>query len=93
MTTAESIPQEGGMLSFNSDGVASCHNPECNWRGAPTVIAGEVSSFCPVCESDDNEIVAELKAAEETKEMLKGLGRNSPCPCGSGKKVKKCHGR
>ena len=21
------------------------------------------------------------------------LGRNGPCPCGSGKKFKKCHGR
>lgn len=23
---------------------------------------------------------------------LKNVGRNDPCPCGSGKKVKKCHG-
>ncbi|PIR70329.1 MAG: hypothetical protein COU46_02055 [Candidatus Niyogibacteria bacterium CG10_big_fil_rev_8_21_14_0_10_42_19] len=22
-----------------------------------------------------------------------GVGRNDPCPCGSGKKHKKCHGR
>jgi len=22
----------------------------------------------------------------------KGVGRNDPCPCGSGKKYKKCHG-
>jgi preprotein translocase subunit SecA len=21
-----------------------------------------------------------------------GVGRNEPCPCGSGKKFKKCHG-
>lgn len=27
------------------------------------------------------------------KEMFKGVGRNEPCPCGSGKKFKKCHGR
>ena len=25
-------------------------------------------------------------------EQLKGLGRNDPCPCGSGLKYKKCHG-
>ena len=24
---------------------------------------------------------------------LKKVGRNEPCPCGSGKKYKKCHGR
>ncbi|MBZ0268570.1 SEC-C domain-containing protein, partial [bacterium] len=23
----------------------------------------------------------------------KTVGRNDPCPCGSGKKYKKCHGR
>jgi preprotein translocase subunit SecA len=23
----------------------------------------------------------------------KKVGRNDPCPCGSGKKYKKCHGR
>jgi len=26
-------------------------------------------------------------------DKFKGVGRNDPCPCGSGKKFKKCHGR
>ena len=26
-------------------------------------------------------------------ERFKGVGRNEPCPCGSGKKFKKCHGK
>ncbi|MDW5376487.1 SEC-C metal-binding domain-containing protein [Halomonas sp. HP20-15] len=26
------------------------------------------------------------------RNALKALGRNDPCPCGSGKKYKKCHG-
>ena len=26
------------------------------------------------------------------KDIFKGVGRNDPCPCGSGKKFKKCHG-
>ncbi|HEY3534107.1 MAG TPA: SEC-C metal-binding domain-containing protein, partial [Pedococcus sp.] len=26
-------------------------------------------------------------------EQLKGASRNGPCPCGSGKKFKMCHGR
>ena len=26
------------------------------------------------------------------KELHERLGRNDPCPCGSGKKYKKCHG-
>ena len=27
------------------------------------------------------------------KELIEKLGRNDPCPCGSGKKYKHCHGR
>ena len=27
------------------------------------------------------------------EQMFKGVGRNDPCPCGSGKKYKKCHGK
>ncbi len=29
--------------------------------------------------------------AQEYNERLKTTGRNDPCPCGSGKKYKKCH--
>jgi hypothetical protein len=28
-----------------------------------------------------------------TEEELRGVGRNAPCPCGSGTKFKRCHGR
>jgi uncharacterized protein len=36
-----------------------------------------------------------ILAREETdlKSKLAKLGRNDPCPCGSGKKVKHCHGK
>ena len=39
--------------------------------------------------------VMEIIAREETPfhEELEHAGRNDPCPCGSGHKVKKCHGR
>lgn len=37
------------------------------------------------------------KEEERKREMaqfhFKGIGRNEPCPCGSGKKFKRCHGR
>lgn len=29
----------------------------------------------------------------KTKSEYEGVGRNAPCPCGSGKKFKMCHGR
>ena len=30
--------------------------------------------------------------AVETRRVDETVGRNDPCPCGSGKKYKKCHG-
>jgi preprotein translocase subunit SecA len=29
----------------------------------------------------------------EQRRVEKTVGRNDPCPCGSGKKYKNCHGR
>ncbi|MGL5405675.1 MAG: SEC-C metal-binding domain-containing protein [Propionibacteriaceae bacterium] len=29
---------------------------------------------------------------EKASDQYAGVGRNSPCPCGSGKKFKQCHG-
>ena len=36
-----------------------------------------------------------VKAYKKSKTVVKGkkIGRNDPCPCGSGKKYKKCCGR
>ncbi len=34
----------------------------------------------------------EPKEFSDTKEVKSEVGRNDPCPCGSGKKYKKCHG-
>ena len=43
--------------------------------------------------SDDSRIVAN-KISVDSRDFAKGkIGRNDPCPCGSGKKYKKCHGR
>ena len=36
---------------------------------------------------------AELSAIPRTDPMFFNVGRNEPCPCGSGKKFKKCHGQ
>jgi len=40
-------------------------------------------------QSDDAQAAADL--AEQSGERK--VGRNDPCPCGSGKKYKQCHGR
>jgi preprotein translocase subunit SecA len=35
----------------------------------------------------------ETDAGREPVKAGRRIGRNDPCPCGSGKKYKKCHGR
>jgi preprotein translocase subunit SecA len=43
---------------------------------------------------EQNEQDEEARMREEAKEFAnKHIGRNDPCPCGSGKKFKNCHGR
>lgn len=45
--------------------------------------------------AQEKERIAELKILQEKQLALTGstkIGRNDPCPCGSGKKFKRCHG-
>ena len=53
------------------------------------IIAGLLGRGRPAAE------VMQILAAEEAKltAALAQVGRNDPCPCGSGRKVKQCHGR
>ncbi len=39
------------------------------------------------------ESVSQRKTVETVKRTGKKIGRNDPCPCGSGKKYKQCHGK
>ncbi len=41
---------------------------------------------------EGQQLVAEERARHLALEALQTAGRNDPCPCGSGKKYKKCHG-
>lgn len=46
--------------------------------------------------ADYDEALAQEPAAEEQKPFVRAggkVGRNDPCPCGSGKKYKQCHGK
>jgi uncharacterized protein YecA (UPF0149 family) len=46
-------------------------------------------------EADANEVLKSARALEKKSAPpaeLPAVGRNEPCPCGSGKKYKRCHG-
>ena len=42
---------------------------------------------------DNNNENAKPKIAQAQVKMTNKIGRNDPCPCGSGKKYKHCHGK
>jgi preprotein translocase subunit SecA len=47
-------------------------------------------------QSPDDHALANESTEEEHKPFVRNaqkVGRNDPCPCGSGKKYKQCHGR
>lgn len=96
MLASEVEEARGGLdLRGQHDGTgaaARCtSNGGCGWEGVPTYVRGKPSTRCPGCESgvDDDVINLELDA-EERRRSLPKVGRNEPCPCGSGLKSKKC---
>ncbi|HPG97140.1 MAG TPA: SEC-C metal-binding domain-containing protein, partial [Rectinema sp.] len=55
-----------------------------------------VSSFASESQSVRKESAIAAASAPATATIIrqgKKIGRNDPCPCGSGKKYKYCHGR
>ncbi len=53
--------------------------------------ANKVEALAPGVEVTGGEETLQQFATPSAKDM-KDAGRNDPCPCGSGKKFKKCHG-
>ena len=47
----------------------------------------------PMAYSAPSETGEVVSSREEEDDPYAGVGRNAPCPCGSGKKYKMCHGR
>lgn len=72
----------------------------CGYAGIPATANGV--EWCPRCEGATAELLElcaklrEMKPPRILRHKLAKLpvvGRNDPCPCGSGRKWKKCHGR
>jgi preprotein translocase subunit SecA len=47
----------------------------------------------PVPQQEQQGVIQEEPKGETKTKLKKKIGRNDPCPCGSGKKYKKCHGK
>ncbi|MFW5443879.1 MAG: preprotein translocase subunit SecA [Methylococcaceae bacterium] len=63
-------------------------------RQAPKEMHYEHAEANPVAEAAEPQVVDNAEPAEQP--FVRGgkkVGRNDPCPCGSGKKYKQCHGK
>lgn len=59
---------------------------------APSIMESEEIKLTGADTGEGNGTVIEGKVIDSDSEGSKEVGRNEPCPCGSGKKFKKCHG-
>ncbi len=62
-----------------------------NYKNPPKTVA-PMRSFTEVEQAPDQAKRTPYRKAEST-DPYANVGRNDPCPCGSGKKFKNCHGR
>ena len=65
-------------------------------RKAPQEMHYEHAQANPVAEQEEPQIVENTEQIEADQPFVrdgKKVGRNDPCPCGSGKKFKQCHGK
>jgi preprotein translocase subunit SecA len=82
--------EESEPATFVEEPMAS--RPQVKAKG----LAGQTSSRTPLSYSapaEDGSVQRAGKAPSKADDPYANVGRNAPCPCGSGKKFKMCHGR
>ena len=95
-------PEAAAMLDDALDAIAELGGPD---RGAPAINMHTEGGPPSVSEQRLNAFGEALWGVYDLRQLWKSLGprvqqvrkaaepgRNDPCPCGSGKKYKKCHG-
>lgn len=75
------------MLNYGLSGEAT----RANSLGTP--LEQNLLSRNDHTEYDDTQVIYIDAEAEKNIEAYPGTKRNDPCPCGSGKKYKQCHGK
>jgi len=92
-TQGATAPQQGGRMrpaqrpKVDATGIAAAARAEEGAAGASAALGGTDVSRLQTNRGTGAETSNEPVTVEDEP------GRNDPCPCGSGKKYKKCHGR
>ena len=67
-------------------------SPPTIWNRDPSKAARLQPLGCAVARTPQELAARPAAPAAPVRNTLPKVGRNDPCPCGSGKKYKKCHG-
>ncbi len=87
---AQAAPQRAAQVSYEHKEVASAladDHPADAGSTADSAIAAAASA------RGDAQRAAEAPPTQPVRRDMPKVGRNEPCPCGSGKKYKTCHGK
>ncbi len=92
-TNVEDIARASGQAkTVNGEPIKSAPGPQLPIRSNGNKASnGSNRKVSSPSNSERSALATASKAASTTSGQLK-VGRNDPCPCGSGKKYKKCHG-
>jgi len=82
-----------GTEAFEQHRLPMTEEPELMKRPALKAKGLQPKAARPMAYSAPSETGEATKSATATADPYAGVGRNAPCPCGSGKKFKMCHGR
>ena len=79
-----------GTLVFNGRSLEEAREQKTDLRGTSTNRTDETPAAMRQRQAAEG---VSRQKVETFKRVEKKVGRNEPCPCGSGKKYKQCHGR
>ncbi len=78
--------QRDPLVEYKRDGLRF-------FREMESSIARQIAEFVVAFDSDVSASFIKSDVSPSTVSPKAAVGRNDPCPCGSGKKYKKCHGK
>ena len=87
------INHAGGTAAARGDALAAEVEAGAALAAGAATVAGAEGARRPLVARQVRPPAASAEPAAPMVRSEKKVGRNEPCPCGSGKKYKQCHGR
>ena len=95
MRQPEPPPTLSGLSEIHIDPTSGENDAQSNFTGTMPRTLGPASALSAIAAmgaAEGDVIEADPALRQIDPKLLVGVSRNAPCPCGSGKKFKHCHG-